>query len=426
MTSAPSGFTVSLIGSTSFFSGLLASPPPIGSSIPNSGAFTFFNFASVNANARTISSAPARGNPNSITTAFTGNLTNVSGAAAQIITGVATLGQPASGYFNNPETSVYYTYLTNFSGWNQSTSSNSGRTSTAPFFTKVDNYGQGDVMAFLSYGFVSGSRADATSWLANPAVSLYVGQVDAGSNGVYLNPRETQLNDNGFDVAAIGDVVNLNRTNATGALGTTWIGYRVQSIGTQPVDAAFSASGAFTLGLDLTTATTTAAITLAQGQRIYLGATNSGGFPNGTNPTGAYLIEIGGIASIVNGGVLLEVSTGQVTATAPLVSTANLSATWLGLTAPSTVNGAAYSVSASDSSLIFTTTNCTLTLPAASSNSGRILHLKNITGNSVTSASSNVVPLSSATPGTAILAASAGKYAMLQSDGTNWITMLSN
>ena len=38
--SAPSGFTVSLIGSTSFFSGLLASPPPIGNKTPNTGAFT--------------------------------------------------------------------------------------------------------------------------------------------------------------------------------------------------------------------------------------------------------------------------------------------------------------------------------------------------------------------------------------------------
>ena len=40
MTPAPSGFTTSIIGSTSFFQGLLASPPPIGSTTPNSGAFT--------------------------------------------------------------------------------------------------------------------------------------------------------------------------------------------------------------------------------------------------------------------------------------------------------------------------------------------------------------------------------------------------
>ena len=94
--------------------------------------------------------------------------------------------------------------------------------------------------------------------------------------------------------------------------------------------------------------------------------------------------------------------------------------------APGTINAAAYSVAATDCSLIFTTTNNTLTLPAAATYPGRILYVKNITANSVTSASSNVVPLGSATAGTAILSATAGKFAMLQSDGANWITMLAN
>jgi hypothetical protein len=93
---------------------------------------------------------------------------------------------------------------------------------------------------------------------------------------------------------------------------------------------------------------------------------------------------------------------------------------------PSTVNAATYSVAATDGSLRFTTTNNTLTLPSAASFPGRILYLNTITANSVTSASSNVIPLGSNTAGTAILAATAGKFAMLQSDGTNWITMLAN
>jgi len=98
----------------------------------------------------------------------------------------------------------------------------------------------------------------------------------------------------------------------------------------------------------------------------------------------------------------------------------------ISLKAPSTVNAATYSVSSTDSSLIFTTTNNTLTLPSASSYPGRVLLVKTITANSVTSASSNVVPLASASAGTAILAATAGKFAMLQSDGTNWVVMMSN
>ena len=93
---------------------------------------------------------------------------------------------------------------------------------------------------------------------------------------------------------------------------------------------------------------------------------------------------------------------------------------------PSTVNAATYTVAATDGSLRFTTTNCTVTLPAAVSFPGRILYLNTITANSVTSAASDVIPLGSNTAGTVILVATAGKFAMLQSDGTNWITMLAN
>jgi hypothetical protein len=65
-------------------------------------------------------------------------------------------------------------------------------------------------------------------------------------------------------------------------------------------------------------------------------------------------------------------------------------------------------------------------LLAAASYAGKVLFIKNITATAVISASSNVVPLGSATAGTAILAATVGKFAMLQSDGTNWVTMMAN
>jgi len=94
--------------------------------------------------------------------------------------------------------------------------------------------------------------------------------------------------------------------------------------------------------------------------------------------------------------------------------------------APSTKT-AAYSMTATDSSLIFNgTASITLTLQAASSYTGRILYVKTIAAFTVVSASSNVVPLAGGSAGTAILAATAGKWAMLQSDGTNWIIMASN
>lgn len=93
---------------------------------------------------------------------------------------------------------------------------------------------------------------------------------------------------------------------------------------------------------------------------------------------------------------------------------------------PSTVNAATYAVAVGDVSLRFTTTNCTVTLPAPATFPGRVLYLNTITANSVTSAGTNVVPLGSNTPGTVILAATAGKCAMLHSDGTNWIVMSAN
>jgi len=94
---------------------------------------------------------------------------------------------------------------------------------------------------------------------------------------------------------------------------------------------------------------------------------------------------------------------------------------------PSTITTSSYTVLDSDFSLRFSTTNCTVLLPIASSFPGRILHLITTTSaNSVVSASANVVPLGSATAGTAILAAATGKFAMIQSDGSNWITLMAN
>jgi hypothetical protein len=75
------------------------------------------------------------------------------------------------------------------------------------------------------------------------------------------------------------------------------------------------------------------------------------------------------------------------------------------------------------------TSTITITLPTASTWTGREIMMKNLsTTQAVNSASSNVVPISSTTPGTTIFSAAAGsaKWAVLISDGTNWIVMDSN
>lgn len=64
---------------------------------------------------------------------------------------------------------------------------------------------------------------------------------------------------------------------------------------------------------------------------------------------------------------------------------------------------------------------CTVTLPAAASNSGRVLYFQNYQNQTLVSASSNVVPLAGGAATTAILQAVAGANAALVSDGTNWI-----
>jgi len=66
---------------------------------------------------------------------------------------------------------------------------------------------------------------------------------------------------------------------------------------------------------------------------------------------------------------------------------------------------------------------CTVTLPAASSWTGRSLTFKNMQAQTLVSASSNVVPLDSTTAGTAILLGVVGNWATLVSDGTNWVIM---
>ena len=66
---------------------------------------------------------------------------------------------------------------------------------------------------------------------------------------------------------------------------------------------------------------------------------------------------------------------------------------------------------------------CTVTLPSASTWLGRQITFKNMQAQTLVSASSDVVPLTSTVAGTAILLAVAGNWATMVSDGTNWVIM---
>jgi hypothetical protein len=193
----------------------------------------------------------AFGNFGSALSAWAGDLRGVGVAHEHVITGAATLGQPTSSYLQFPESSGEILSVYNTSGWNNSTSSNAGRTGAAGKFYRLNHYGQGDLVAIQCSGVVATTLSGATTFLANPAIECLSGDLYAGANGQYLEfLGDMNLNDNGYDVAASGIVLNMRRTNAAEGLGALWMGARFQNQGTQPVDAIISATGKASIGLD--------------------------------------------------------------------------------------------------------------------------------------------------------------------------------
>ena len=116
--------------------------------------------------------------------------------------------------------------------------------------------------------------------------------------------------------------------------------------------------------------------------------------------------------------------TGAVTAASVSVTGA-LSGTMLDLNAPVTKT-TSFTLADNENFVVCNGAgSITVTFPTAAASTGRIVWIKTIAAQTVVSASSNVLPIGSATPGTAILAASAGANAMLVCDGTNWVIMTS-
>jgi hypothetical protein len=88
-------------------------------------------------------------------------------------------------------------------------------------------------------------------------------------------------------------------------------------------------------------------------------------------------------------------------------------------------SGVAFAMEEDDTDLIFDrSATVALTLMDAAVLTGHELRVKTLQAQTVVSATPNVCPSDSATPGTAILPATAGSWAMLKSDGTNWVIMM--
>jgi hypothetical protein len=117
-------------------------------------------------------------------------------------------------------------------------------------------------------------------------------------------------------------------------------------------------------------------------------------------------------------------ATGAISA-ASVTATGALNGTMLDLTAPVTKT-VSFTLGDTENFVVCNGAgSITVTFPTASANTGRLVWIKTIAAQTVVSASSNVKPINSGTAGTAILAASAGAWAMLVCDGTDWVVMAS-
>jgi hypothetical protein len=140
--------------------------------------------------------------------------------------------------------------------------------------------------------------------------------------------------------------------------------------------------------------------------QLYYSST-TGNIPTNTN------LANGELAINIADGVLFYKDSGGTVRTLAQINSAPVTAT------------ANYTVTATDVWVINNKSGSTqtITLPAPSTNTGRVLTIQNYQAQTVVSASSNVVPQGGGSAGTAILAASTGDSAILVSNGTNWVMM---
>lgn len=224
-----------------------------------------------------MTAAPSsEGGFGSIVTAFNGDLRKQAETVEHRVSGVATLGQPVTGYKQIPETAAQYTYLYNSSGWNQLLDWTDGRTGTATTHIKADQYGQGDISALTIGVNVFSEKPGATHFLAQPAATMINGGSDAYVDHANIVGTEIFIKDNGFDANGAGHVVHMTRNNGAGSQEAFWKAVNVNSNGTQPIDTGFSLRGKTKRGLDFAAAdfqANQAAIVMKADQRVYGNAT---------------------------------------------------------------------------------------------------------------------------------------------------------
>lgn len=277
----------------------------------------------------TISTPATNGSENSVSTAFSGTFNGSVQALRVDVTGSTTMGQPTSGYLYSQGNTPNYGMVYYNSGYNNGTSTNTGRTGWCFNRYSIKHYGKGDAVAYNASLYIDANDGTKTNFLAQPAAVVINGDFSCNANYVYANMGEFLINDGGFDISGIGFVYNLNRTNATGGQGTVWFGTRVQSIGSAQPDAAYSASGDYKAVFDLSTTSLTgnkALMAFKQDQRFYGNATSSNGYYATSLGSDYFTRSSSGFWNFVyNNASCLQINDTQVTTIKPLAVTLDAS-----------------------------------------------------------------------------------------------------
>jgi hypothetical protein len=298
----------------------------------------------------------------------------------------------------------------------------------------------------LPYGTVTSVAAltlgttgtDLSSTVANstttPVITLNVPTASASNRGALSSTDWTTFNNKGSvtSVSFTGGLITVATATTTPALtvaGTSGGIVYFSSASTWASSAALTQYGVVYGGGAGAAPVATAAGTTGQ----VLTAT-TGGAPTWANPatsgtvTSVSVVSANGFAGTVatattTPAITLTTSiTGVLKGNGTAISAATVNVDYQGVSAPVTKT-ADFTVATTDLWLINNKSGsaCTVTLPTASSYSGRVLHFQNYQVQTVISASSNVVPLTGGSAGTSILLASSGDSATLVSDGTNWL-----
>ena len=294
----------------------------------------------------------------------------------------------------------------------------------------------------------TGATTGVTTFAASTSVTTPIVQA-SNSAGLSLKnasgTTQMSVGAGGGDNMSINVSTNLNGANAQIDISPTGTGHvHIKPSGTGSIEIAPTNVGTIdNMTIGATTAknanfvdlsvTGTLSFDAAQGTAgQVLTSAGTGATPTWTTPTigtvtSVSVVSANGLAGTSSGGATpaLTLSTtisGILKGNGTAISAAVVNTDYFAPSAPVTKT-ANFTVADTEVWLINNKTGstCTVTLPTASSWTGRVLRFQNYQAQTVVSASSNVVPLAGGAAATSILLASSGDSATLVSDGSNWL-----